>query len=74
MLNLAHDLCGLTYLACRAVHGDLGMLHPDDVVLALSHSGESEENHLLAGYDEDSAKSTGLLVEDGFRLMEMMMK
>src|SRR5947199_2115586 len=29
--------------ATRAVHGDLGMLHPEDVVLALSHSGESEE-------------------------------
>src|SRR4051794_15479452 len=29
--------------ATRAVHGDLGMLHSDDVVLALSHSGESEE-------------------------------
>ncbi len=29
--------------ATRAVHGDLGMVHPDDVVLALSHSGESEE-------------------------------
>ena len=29
--------------ATRAVHGDLGMLHPQDVVLALSHSGESEE-------------------------------
>jgi arabinose-5-phosphate isomerase len=27
----------------RAVHGDLGILHPDDVVLLLSHSGESEE-------------------------------
>lgn len=27
----------------RAVHGDLGMVHPADVVLALSHSGESEE-------------------------------
>jgi arabinose-5-phosphate isomerase len=27
----------------RAVHGDLGMVHHDDVVLALSHSGESEE-------------------------------
>jgi arabinose-5-phosphate isomerase len=27
----------------RAVHGDLGMVHPNDVVLALSHSGESEE-------------------------------
>src|SRR4051794_25390769 len=29
--------------ATRAVHGDLGMVHPSDVVLALSHSGESEE-------------------------------
>src|SRR5437762_9452437 len=27
----------------RAVHGDLGMIHHHDVVLALSHSGESEE-------------------------------
>lgn len=29
--------------ATRAMHGDLGMLHPDDVALVLSHSGESEE-------------------------------
>ncbi len=29
--------------ATRAVHGDLGMIAPNDVVLALSHSGESEE-------------------------------
>lgn len=29
--------------ATRAVHGDLGMVHQHDVVLALSHSGESEE-------------------------------
>jgi arabinose-5-phosphate isomerase len=29
--------------ATRAVHGDLGMVHEQDVVLALSHSGESEE-------------------------------
>lgn len=29
--------------ATRAVHGDLGMVHPDDVVLVLSYSGESEE-------------------------------
>lgn len=26
-----------------AVHGDLGMVHPDDVVLILSNSGETEE-------------------------------
>src|SRR4051794_24872723 len=29
--------------ATRAVHGDLGMVHPDDVALILSHSGESDE-------------------------------
>jgi arabinose-5-phosphate isomerase len=29
--------------ATGALHGDLGMLHPDDVVVALSHSGESDE-------------------------------
>lgn len=27
----------------KAMHGDLGMVHQDDVVLALSHSGNSEE-------------------------------
>ncbi len=35
--------------ATRAVHGDLGMLHPDDVALVLSHSGESEEIVRLLG-------------------------
>jgi arabinose-5-phosphate isomerase len=35
--------------ATRAVHGDLGMVHPDDVVLVLSHSGESEEILRLLG-------------------------
>lgn len=29
--------------ALRAVHGDLGAVHPDDIVLMLSHSGESDE-------------------------------
>ncbi len=29
--------------ATRAVHGDLGMVHPNDVVVVLSYSGESEE-------------------------------
>jgi arabinose-5-phosphate isomerase len=29
--------------ATRALHGDLGMIHPTDVILILSHSGESEE-------------------------------
>jgi arabinose-5-phosphate isomerase len=33
----------------RALHGDLGMIHPDDMVLILSHSGESEEIVRLLG-------------------------
>ncbi|MFQ3592375.1 MAG: KpsF/GutQ family sugar-phosphate isomerase [Gemmataceae bacterium] len=35
--------------ATKAVHGDLGMVHPDDVALVLSHSGESEEIVRLLG-------------------------
>src|SRR5438067_3972777 len=35
--------------ATRALHGDLGMVHPDDVALVLSHSGESEEIVRLLG-------------------------
>jgi arabinose-5-phosphate isomerase len=35
--------------ATRAVHGDLGTVHPDDVALLLSHSGESEEIVRLLG-------------------------
>jgi arabinose-5-phosphate isomerase len=35
--------------ATRAVHGDLGMVHPNDVVLTLSYSGESEEVVRLLG-------------------------
>ncbi len=35
--------------ATRAVHGDLGMIGPQDVIIALSHSGESEEVVRLIG-------------------------
>lgn len=35
--------------ATRAVHGDLGMVHPDDLAVVLSHSGESEEIVRLLG-------------------------
>jgi arabinose-5-phosphate isomerase len=35
--------------ATRALHGDLGMIHPEDVVLVLSYSGESEEIVRLLG-------------------------
>src|SRR5262249_42482759 len=33
----------------KALHGDLGMIHPDDVSLVLSHSGESDEVVRLLG-------------------------
>jgi arabinose-5-phosphate isomerase len=33
----------------KAMHGDLGMVHPDDVAIVLSHSGESEEVIRLIG-------------------------
>src|SRR5262249_42977261 len=35
--------------ATKAMHGDLGMVHPDDVALVLSHSGESSEIVRLLG-------------------------
>jgi arabinose-5-phosphate isomerase len=35
--------------ATRAVHGDLGAVHPDDLAVLLSHSGESEELLRLFG-------------------------
>jgi arabinose-5-phosphate isomerase len=35
--------------ATKAMHGDLGMVHPDDVAVVLSHSGESEEVVRLLG-------------------------
>ncbi len=35
--------------ATRALHGDLGMVHPNDVALLLSHSGESDEVVRLLG-------------------------
>jgi arabinose-5-phosphate isomerase len=43
--------------ATRALHGDLGMLHPDDVALVLSHSGESEEVVRLLGPLRESARA-----------------
>ncbi|MFM8274868.1 MAG: SIS domain-containing protein [Gemmata sp.] len=43
--------------ATRAVHGDLGSIHPDDVALLLSHSGESEELLRLLGPLKNLASS-----------------
>jgi arabinose-5-phosphate isomerase len=47
--------------ATNALHGDLGMVHPDDVALVLSHSGESEEIvHLLPALRDACAAITGV--------------
>ncbi len=49
--------------ATRAVHGDLGMVHPDDVAVLLSHSGESDE--LLRLLPSLRALSGGLVAITG---------
>jgi arabinose-5-phosphate isomerase len=49
----------------RAVHGDLGMVHPDDVALILSHSGESEEVLRLLGPLRDLVRAVIALTGDG---------
>src|SRR5438552_85105 len=51
--------------ATRAVHGDLGMVHPNDVVLALSHSGESEEVVRLLGPLKQLATAVVALTSNG---------
>lgn len=38
----------------EAYHGDLGMIDPDDVVLAISNSGETEEIVRLLGFFNDN--------------------
>jgi arabinose-5-phosphate isomerase len=55
--------------ATRAVHGDLGMVAPEDVVLILSYSGESEEvvrllepvRHLASGIIALTGNAAGTL-------------
>ena len=51
--------------ATRAAHGDLGMLHPDDVALVLSHSGESEEVVRLLGPLRELARAVVALTGNG---------
>jgi arabinose-5-phosphate isomerase len=47
--------------ATKAMHGDLGMVHPDDVAVVLSHSGESDEIvRLLSPLTELAAAVIGL--------------
>ena len=48
------------------------MTHTSDPVPFILYQGEQQENPGVVGYDEDSAKASGLVVEEGFRLMELL--
>jgi 2,3-bisphosphoglycerate-independent phosphoglycerate mutase len=48
------------------------MTHTSDPVPFILYEGEQQEKPGVAGYDEDSAKASGLFVEEGFRLMELL--
>lgn len=50
------------------------MTHTSDPVPFVLYRGETEANPRIVGYDEDSARGTDLLIEDGFRMMELMLK
>lgn len=50
------------------------MTHTADPVPFILYAGEDAVNEGIAGYDEESAKSTGLVLDEGFRLMEMMLR
>jgi 2,3-bisphosphoglycerate-independent phosphoglycerate mutase len=49
------------------------MTHTADPVPFILYSGEKKEIDGVAGYDEESAAATGLVVQEGYRLMNMMM-
>lgn len=49
------------------------MTHTSDPVPFILYSGETANPSNVAGYDEESAKSTGLYVAEGYRLMDMML-
>jgi len=48
------------------------MTHTADPVPFILYEGEHQEKPGVAGYDEDSAKASGLVVEEGYRLMELL--
>jgi len=48
------------------------MTHTSDPVPFILYAGEQNEKPGVEGYDEDSARASGLFVEEGFRLMELM--
>ncbi len=50
------------------------MTHTSNPVPFILYSGEDRENPGTMGYDEESAASTGLFLEEGHRLMEMLLR
>jgi len=48
------------------------MTHTADPVPFILYEGETQKKPSAAGYDEDSAKASGLVVEEGYRLMELL--
>jgi 2,3-bisphosphoglycerate-independent phosphoglycerate mutase len=48
--------------------------HTSEPVPFVIYSGESDKTSEAKGFDEESALATGLFVEEGFRLMDMMME
>jgi 2,3-bisphosphoglycerate-independent phosphoglycerate mutase len=50
------------------------MTHTAAPVPFAIYGGEETVHENRAGYDEDSAKATGLCFDEGFRLMEMLLK
>ncbi len=49
------------------------MTHTASPVPFILYAGEEAEKQGIAGYDEDTAAATGVMVEKGYRLMEMML-
>jgi len=48
------------------------MTHTSEPVPFIIYAGEQVQKPGVAGYDEDTAKASGLFVDEGFRLMELM--
>lgn len=50
------------------------MTHTSEPVPFILYSGEEKANEAIVGYAENSAAATGLVIDDGFRLMTMMLE
>lgn len=48
------------------------MTHTSEPVPFIIYGGETDVHDDVAGYDENSARATGLFLEEGFRLMDML--